>query len=54
MFLVDDDPAMLESMAFVLNQAGLKTVQFNDPKDCWFHRTRRKLAALSLIYRCPR
>jgi two-component system response regulator FixJ len=30
---VDDDPAMLESIAFVLNQAGLKTVQFNDPKE---------------------
>jgi FixJ family two-component response regulator len=32
-YLVDDDRAMLESLAFVLNQAGLSCSSFSDPFD---------------------
>ena len=31
-YLVDDDTSMLESIAFVLQQAGLRSVSFSDPK----------------------
>ena len=53
-YLVDDDTSMLESIAFVLQQAGLRSVSFSDPKAflASSHRDDIACVVIDLSMRC--
>jgi two-component system response regulator FixJ len=52
-YLVDDDPAMLESVAFVLKQVGLKSVSFTEPKEFLAKSTRQEIGCVVIDLAMP-